>query len=77
MVDGFRDAGVFTTTKDPADRRRAVIRIAPTMRRDIFHTRGARPIGTALAHVLDNDSDRTRRAMALLEELAAHLLDGG
>lgn len=74
-VAKLRTAGVFTTAADPTDRRRGLVRIAPAMRRDVFRARGARPIDPALAGALGEDADRLRHTLALLDELAAQLLD--
>ncbi len=74
-VAKLRAAGALTTAEDPADRRRVLIRIAPDMRQDVFRARGARSIDPALARTLgDDDPDRLRRTIALLEELATQVL---
>lgn len=71
-VAAMREAGVFVTTPDHADRRRLLISIDPATRLQLFRDRGARPIDRELARALPECPPTTiARALALLEELSA------
>lgn len=72
VVATLREAGVFVTAPDSADRRRSLVSIDPATRIQLFRDRGARPIDRELARALPGrDPETLGRAAELLEELAA------
>lgn len=71
-IQRLRTRGLLTTSTDPADRRRTRVRLAEPARLAIVQ-RASRPADAAIARVLD-DPAQARRAVALLDELAALLL---
>lgn len=71
-VATMREAGVFATAPDAADRRRSLVSIDPTTRIQLFRDRGARSIEPELVRAFPGSDPATiARALALLEELAA------
>jgi DNA-binding MarR family transcriptional regulator len=74
VVAQLRDAGVFATRADPADRRRVLVKIREAMRRDVFASRGARPIDAAIRTTLPDASEGdVAQIVRLLDELAERL----
>ena len=70
-VATLREAGIFVTAPDAADRRRSLVSIPPAQIAR-FRDRAARPIGPELARALAKRTPTERaRAEALLNELAA------
>lgn len=72
-VARLKERGLLDTVTDPADRRRTRVRLSAPATRAILR-RASAPADPAVARVLA-DPDRTRRALALLDELAELLLE--
>lgn len=70
-VATMREAGIFVTTPDAADRRRSLVSIPPAQMAG-FRDRAMRPLAPELARALAHRTPAERaRAEALLDELAA------
>lgn len=69
------DAGVVISERDPADGRRRLISIAPTVRTGLFRSRARRPVEPSLRARHPHASDtEVARVLGLLQELT-DLLD--
>lgn len=74
-VGYLRDAGVVSTTRDPADGRRLLVRLNPAARAGLLAVRGGRPVTAALTlRVPDLTAQQRSRLDRLLDEVAATLL---
>jgi len=73
IVASLRDAQVFTTEPDPADRRKMQVSINSQTQLQIFRERGGRSIEAALRqalpHLMPQDLTET---VGMLERLSAH-----
>ena len=70
-VAAMRDANVFVTELDPADRRKLLVDIDSETRLRLFRDRGARPIEEGLLHALpDIEPGDLKRMISMLEEIA-------
>lgn len=69
-VGAMRDRGILETTSDPNDRRRALIRVEPRARGELFHSRAVRPIDSAIRYVRPSAPEaEIERVIELLDEL--------
>ena len=71
-VAKFRDAGVFVTTVDPADRRRTLVRRSPEHAAKAVHV--VAPVEPVLGRALGENDFRMFEALDALEMLAGLLL---
>lgn len=70
-VSAMRDAGVFRTEPDPADRRKLLVDIDSETRLHLFRDRGARPIEEELLRALPGiEPGELERMVSMLEEVA-------
>ena len=75
-VSAMRDAGVFTTEPDPADRRKLLVDIDSETRLRLFRDRGSRPIEEELLGALPGiEPGEFERVVSMLEEVAGIRLD--
>lgn len=74
-VAQMRAAGVMTTTPDPTDARRLLVRVDPATRAGVFSSRAGRPIDAAIGAAIPSASEaEVARISKLLDQLAARLL---
>jgi DNA-binding MarR family transcriptional regulator len=75
-VDRLQAAGIFTTSRDPADGRRTLVSVNPQTRHGDFAQRAERPISQAIGRVVTGLSgEQQHRIEAALEVLAGEILD--
>ena len=73
-VAAMRDAGVVSTSPDPADRRRLSVRIDARARTHVLRARAAEPVEPALrAHLPDASDEELDRLLELLDAVADRL----
>ncbi len=74
-VDYLKDAGVVSTSRDPADGRRLLVSLNPAARAGILAVRSGRPVTDALTlRAPDLTAQQRARLERLLDEVAATLL---
>lgn len=73
-VATMREAGLFVTDVDPADRRKSLVGVAPSTRLQLFEERGSRLIRNELMRTVEGIDDQAAdRVIAMLEEISAVL----